>query len=105
MFAPILQSPESASVAWLVLCGVLFVQLIPHTVGQLNESRYEWSWHTRLIPVCVPLPGVVKRHLTCMEKMTKLAEELCSVETFGWVSGLYKKSSTYPKKAIQGTVW
>ena len=34
-----------------------------------------------------------------MEKRTKLAEEFGSVEAFAGKGGLYKKSSTYPKKA------
>ena len=46
-----LGSVESTSVAWQALSDVLFVQWIRCTVEQLNESRYEWSWHKLWIPV------------------------------------------------------
>ena len=39
-----------------------------------------------------------------MEKRTKLAKEFGGVKAFGGEGSLYKKSSTYPKKAIQGAV-
>ena len=39
-----------------------------------------------------------------MEKRAKLAEEFGSVEAFAGKGSLYKRSSTYPKKAVQGAV-
>ena len=55
-------STESVSVAWLILCDVLFVPLIPRTTEQQNESKHEWSWHTRLIPVCATPKSNQKMH-------------------------------------------
>ena len=42
-----------------------------------------------------------------MEKMAKLAEELCNEEALGEKVACTnsRASSTYPKKAIQDTVW
>ena len=90
-------STESVSVAWLILCDVLFVPLVPRATGQQNESQHEWSWHTRLIPVCATPKSNQKAP-------DPLAEEFGSVEAFGGKGSLYKKSSTYPKKAVQGAV-
>ena len=40
-----------------------------------------------------------------MDKMTKLAEEFGSVETFAGKGSLYKSRARTQKKAVQGAVW